>query len=150
MSFFKHFVSIFDLVLKLVDQAHVDHGVGVFRILLQRLLAVGKGLIKVFGVVLVDAHAVVGKANVTEVLEGLCAVYFSSLFVVENTLVELLHDEGDTGDELMHGSIFLVFLGSDFEEFHGFSKVRSTTQDVGQLFEGSCHGVLVSLLFFFQ
>jgi len=143
-------MSIFDLVLKLVDQAHVDHSVGVFRILLQRLLAVGKGLIKVFGVVLLEAHAVVGKANVTEVLVGLCGVDFSCFFVVENALVKLLHDEGDTGNELMHGSIFLVFLGSDFKELHGFSKVRSTTQDVGQLFEGSCHGVLISLLLFFQ
>lgn len=54
------------------------------------------------GVVLVDAHAVVGESNITKVLKGLGWMDLRSLFVVENALVELLHDESNTGYEFMH------------------------------------------------
>lgn len=54
------------------------------------------------GVVLVDAHTVVGESNITKVLKGLGWMDLRSLFVVENALVELLHDESNTGYEFMH------------------------------------------------
>jgi hypothetical protein len=127
VSFLEHFVSIFDLILKFIDQAHIDHGIRVLRILGQRFLAVSKGLIKVLRIVLIDSHAIVSKPNITEVFEGLGLVNLRSLLVMEDTLVKLLHDKSHAGYELMHSRIFLIFLDSHFQQLHGFSKVRSST-----------------------
>ena len=65
-------------------------------------------------IILIDAHAVVGKANVAEIFETLLWLDLSSLFVVENTLIKLFHDESNTRYQFMHGCVFLVVFHSNF------------------------------------
>lgn len=122
MRSLEHFMRIACTVrLAPVDESHVDHGVGVRRVLLERLPTEFKSSLKVFALVvhLLQTQAVETETDVTPVVETAVWLQLSSLFIMDDAFLEILSNEIDAGDKFVKNGVALEVFESRFKQVLG-------------------------------